>query len=65
MCGFTYLKEGSRGYVTLLVEPGEPSLLRDQLDDAIDQVVELIVSHSNVGGVYGLDDSGRLVSVET
>lgn len=65
VCGFTYVKADSRGYVTLLVDPRKPLLLRYQLDDAIDQFVELIVSHSNIGGVYGLDGSGQLVSAET
>lgn len=65
VCGFAYVKEDSRGYVTLLVDPGKPLLLRHQLDDAIDQFVELIMNCGNIGGVYGLDGSGRLVSVET
>jgi len=66
VCGFSYVKGKDRGFLTLLIPPTpmEKSLVKEQIDSAMDQFVELIQKCGRAGGVYKLNQTGQVVSID-
>src|SRR5690348_5281853 len=62
VCGFEYLKDQKRGFVTVLMNPTDASRVRSQIERAADGLVQLLEHDGTARSVYRLDESQGLIA---